>query len=103
MGKNICIFETLFNIFLAVVFSCICCFSGNCNGLTDQRNCEAMHYPIVALPAGLVERSGQYLISSRAEEFPRSAAAKDVLAGQATYHFNDLITIIFKVSFENFD
>ena len=69
-GQKInCIFETLFETVFAVVVSCICFFSGTCNGLTDQRNCEAMHYPIVEQPPDLVERSGQYLISSRAEEF----------------------------------
>ena len=82
-GQKIdCIFETLFETVFAVVFSCIC-FSGNCNGLTDQLNCEAAHYPIVELPADLVERSCQYLISSRAEEFPLSVAEKD--AGMASH------------------
>ena len=101
-GQKInCIFETLFETVFAVVFSCICFFSGNCNGLTDQPNCEAVHYPIVALPAELVERSCQYLISSRAEEFPLSAAAQDVLAEQATCQSFQRFdhTIIFKVSF----
>ena len=91
-AKNICIFET----FLAVVFSCICCFSGNYNGLTDQPNCEAMPYPIAELPPDLSEGSGQYLISSRVEEFPLSAAARTCWQSKPRVnHFNDLITLSF--------
>ena len=65
---------------------------------------EAMEYPIVVLPHALVEKICQYLISSRAEEFSLSAAEKDAgLASHVSSFQRFDHTIIFKVSFENFD
>ena len=65
---------------------------------------ETMQYPIFVLTPDFLEKICQYLISSWAEEFSLSVAEKD--AGMASHvssfqHFDH--TIMFKVSFENFD